>query len=473
MGSSRKASLDRRIVAPEWETLSREEMRARQFRLLKAKLEELAATHPFYRSRWDRAGLRVDRIESLEDFARMVPTMSKGDVLADQAEDPPFGSLLGVDRSHLVQVHLTSGTSGIGQGAFGLTRADAELIGEGYTHMWAYAGLSAGDVGILTYPVTFLAAGMIGLPACQQSGLVPIFGFGVDKRVLVGLIARLGAATIFGTPGVIRELQRVAVEEGYDPRTDFAHMKAICTGLSGPPWVETIESVQEFWGVQVYEDYGSTEAGVAAVSCEYGVWDGNRRYPMHFLDNLVLCEVVDPDTGLAVPPGEVGEVVVTAYRRQASPVVRYRTGDRVVHVPYHACPCGRPFDGIVPGEISRYDDMIKVKAATVWPATVDGVVFSHREVDEYRGLVRRDANGREELVLRVAFRPDTDPGARAALLARITQEVKVATLVTPRVEEAAQLERFDFKAKRWVDERVQATATGHDRTGAGEAEDGS
>lgn len=455
MSIPRPSQPKRRYREPDWELLSREDLRARQFSLVKERLRELAATHPYYRKLWRSADLDVEKIRDFGDFARMVPMMTKQDVLADQADAPPFGTLLGVERRRLAMVHLTSGTSGIGQGAFGLTADDVELAGRSYAHLWHHAGLDAGDVGVMTYPVSFLTAGLIAVPASRQLGLVPVYGFGVDKRILVRVMATLGAAMLFGTPGVLRDLHRVAEEEGIVPGRDI-RLKALCTGLTGPPWVETIESVQEAWRAPVFENYGSTEAGMAAaVSCEYGVWDGTRRFPLHFLDSLVYCEVIDHRTGLPVADGEEGEVVITTFRRQASTVVRYRTGDRVVHVPHSACPCGRPFDGIVPGEIQRYDDMVKIKGATLWPATVDGIVFSHAEIDEYRVTLRSDERGREELLLAVALdkRVALEPTEKAALLDRIRDQIKVATMVTPRVVEVAELPHFDFKAKRWVDER--------------------
>jgi phenylacetate-CoA ligase len=446
----------RRYLAPEWEQLDRATLEARQFEQLKQKLTELSTRNPFYARRWSEAGVDLDKVVSPESFREVVPTISKRDLLDDQDGSPPFGSFLGVDPSELAQMHVTSGTSGVGQGAFGLTANDVALVGQSYAHMWTNAGLSRGDVGILTYPVTFLAAGLIGVASSQAFGLVPIFGFGIDKRLVLELAQKFGAATIFGTPSVLRELQRVATAEGIDPRRDLKGLKALCTGLTGPPYGETIGALQDFWGVPVFENYGQTETGQATgVSCEQGVWDGERRYPIHFLEHMVHCEVLDPESGQPVADGEFGELVITAFRREASPAIRYRTGDRVMFASHESCPCGRPFNGMVPGEVSRYDDMKKIKGTTVWPASVDGIVFARPEVDEYRVVLTRDERGRESLTIQLAVTPEVagDAARAAALTAELRDAVKLTTLVQPEVEIVPDLAKFDFKAKRWFDER--------------------
>ena len=445
-----------RYLDPEWECLDRATLEARQFDVLRQRLEALAVENPFYAPRWRDAGVDVAKITSLAAFRELVPTIDKRDLLEDQDSFPPFGSFIGVDRTRVAQMHVTSGTSGVGQGAFGLTRDDVALVGRSYAHMWMNAGLAPGDVGILTYPVTFLAAGLIGVAASHAFQLVPLFAFGVDKRLVLELAQKFDAATIFGTPSVLRELQRIATAEGIDPRRDLRGLKAICTGLTSAPYGETIGAIQDFWGVRVFENYGQTETGQAtAVSCEQGVWDGERRYPIHFQEHMVHCEVLDPENGEPVADGEYGELVVTAFRREASPAIRYRTGDRVMFASHEWCPCGRPFNGMVPGEVSRYDDMKKIKGTTVWPAAVDGIVFARPEVEEYRVLLTRDERGQETFTIQLALDRATSGDDRRVevLVDEVRDLVKLATLVQPRVEIVRDLEKFDFKVKRWVDER--------------------
>src|ERR1700691_4477901 len=98
---------------------------------------------PFYRKIWSSAGLEPGDIRSLADFER-VPTISKADLRADQAENPPFGSYLCVDISEVKRIHGTSGTSGRPT-AFAWTRRDMDAISEDHARiMWSF-GLRPSD----------------------------------------------------------------------------------------------------------------------------------------------------------------------------------------------------------------------------------------------------------------------------------------------------------------------------------------
>lgn len=445
--------MERRHHDPSWETLDRETLRARQFALLKDRLVHLQATNPFFAKRWADAGVDVTRIQSHDDFARAVPMIDKLDLLADQEAAPPFGDRLGVERDTLAQVHLTSGTTGIGQEAYGLTQHDVFVAGDTFAHAWTYAGLRPGDGVVITNPISFLAAGLAVAESARQIPLFPVFGFSLDKKMILNVMRRFEMASIYAVPTVLLQLQHLAEAEGCT-REDF-NLRAILTSVISPPFA-LIDEICEFWGVPVHDVYGCSQGSSAvAVSCEHGCSDGERRYPTHFLENYFLCEVVDPETGLPVGDGEEGELVLTTLQRDASPVVRFRMRDRVVHQPHHACPCGRPYDGMIPGETGRYDDMLKIKGANVWPPAVDNVLFAHKEVDEYRSRVVLTEDGHEELMMQVSFKPacGLDGSQRAALVAQLAAEVKAVTLVTPRVTEVAELAHFDFKPQRWADER--------------------
>lgn len=449
--------MERRYRDPEWETLDREQLRKGQFELLQTQLTRLAATNPFFADRWREAGVDVAKVTDQDEFARMVPMISKQDLIADQEAAPPFGTRLGVDRSELNGLMMTSGTTGIGQEMYGLTAQDQIVAGEGFAHAWTIAGVQPGDVIVVTPPVNFLSAGLACVQSAHRMQVTPIYGFGVDKTRLVELIGKLGVSMVYAPPNLFLQLQEAAKEMGFDPRTDAPALRGLTTSLIMPPF-SLVYDIQDFWGVPLYDIYGSTQASSgAAVSCEHGVWDGERRYPTHFLEQHWLFEVVDPETGIPVSPGEEGELVVTSLRRQASPVVRFRMRDRVVHAPWDSCPCGRPFDGMVPGETSRYDDMLKIKGMNVWPAAVDTAVFEHREVEEYRGRVVLHENGREDMLITVSFKDDAGLSAdeRANLVGVLVKDVKQATNVTPKVVEVDHLDAFDFKPQRWTDERKQ------------------
>jgi phenylacetate-CoA ligase len=168
---------------------------------------------------------------------------------------------------------------------------------------------------------------------------------------------------------------------------------------------------------------------------------------LHLLEADYLAEVIDPDGDRPVPPGEVGELVVTNLGRHGSPVVRYRTGDLVRPDP-RPCPCGSVFLRLDGGILGRTDDMIHLRGNNVYPSAVEDVIRRFPEVAEYR--IEVDASG-PLAALRVAVEPRGADGA-AELAARVGQAIRDALLFRAEVEGVAPgtLPRFEMKARRIV-----------------------
>jgi phenylacetate-CoA ligase len=184
---------------------------------------------------------------------------------------------------------------------------------------------------------------------------------------------------------------------------------------------------------------------------------------MHVFEWLNYTEVVDPDTGAPVAPGEEGEIVLTNLDIQGSPVLRFSTRDRGRWFPHDACDCGRPWHCIEAGGVGRYDDMLKIRGNNVWPLTVDQVVFAHPEVAEYAGRVFVDGAGRTEVEIRLALKAAAlglAPAAQERLLAALRDGIKERTNVQMqlRVVPAAELPQYLYKARRWTDERKSGYA---------------
>ena len=174
------------------------------------------------------------------------------------------------------------------------------------------------------------------------------------------------------------------------------------------------------------------------------------------MEHRVLCEILRPGTNEPVEPGEEGELVATTLFREAFPIIRFRTGDRVRLMP-EPCTCGRPFLSIEAGTVARYDDMMRIRAQNLWPDAVDKIVFAIGDMEEYAGLVYIDSDGRETVELSVEFKPGAapDPAARAGRIADLAREIQVKLNVRMEIREAPYLTlpRFEFKTRRWTDQR--------------------
>lgn len=261
---------------------------------------------------------------------------------------------------------------------------------------------------------------------------------------------------ICAVPAYLTHMTVVCRELGIDPRTDFPKLDAILT-FAEPFTLEWVAQIEESWGAKVHEMYGSSQtACYGSGTCENGVLYEGERGLMHFDELATLIEVVDPQSGVQVERGEVGEAVVTNLNREGTVLVRFRTGDRVRYMRYDGCDCGRTHDGFECGTIARYDDMMKIKGVNVWPEAVDGVVFGFPEVEEYHGTVSVDDRGREQVTVRVEFKdPDvTEPTASETMTA-LARRLRETTGLRMDVEQAehGSLERFIMKVRRWDDER--------------------
>ncbi|MFQ5904020.1 MAG: phenylacetate--CoA ligase family protein, partial [Candidatus Binatia bacterium] len=265
-----------------------------------------------------------------------------------------------------------------------------------------------------------------------KMGLIPLQTFGVDSETKLHLMKRFRPHYLTLTTAYALRLMLLAKQMGFDPKRDFPNLKGISIAGESYP-IPLARGLEEFWDTRIHEFYGITQGGtIIAFTCEYGVARNGERGAMHLLDPYYYIEVIDPDTLKPVGPGEEGEAVITTLYREGSPVVRSRTRDKVRYLPHDYCPCGRPYGIWEAGNISRYDDMMKIKGTNVWPAMVDGVLFSYTEVDEYGGHVWIDEQGREGVLIRLALKPTSSLtiDERERLLQELSRELLKRTGVS-------------------------------------------
>jgi phenylacetate-CoA ligase len=457
-----------------FQRLSRAELDALQLARLRRQLARVHARSAFYRERLDAAGVRPDGIRSLAEFSQRVPACTKADFLADQTAHPPFGTRLSVEPSHVALVNMTGGTSGQGQETYGRTQHDVALQGFLHALPWFIAGLRPGDVAFNCVPQGGLTTGGWGPP----EGFRVAGATGVNIPGTLGTEAKLDlmlrfpdAAFVYASTNFLHTLTEAIRRRGMRPGDAFRSMRGLFVAGEGYPrrWAE---SIVRDWGCALHEGYGSTQgAGFVASTCAAGaIRSDGAAACLHCFEWENLVEVVDPATGLAVAPGEEGEIVLTNLGIQGSPVIRFATGDRARRLPAQACGCGLAWTCLEAGTIARYDDMLKIRGNNLWPATVDAILFAEPAVAEYAARVYVDDAGRTEVELRYALKAD----ARAAidrdrLCAALAAAIKDRTNVSMRLREVPreELPTFEYKARRWTDERRAGYAAQASKTGSG------
>jgi phenylacetate-CoA ligase len=327
---------------------------------LREQLEYLEASSPFYAER-----LRGARVENPADLPRL-PFTTKEELREGQRREPPFGPHLCAPPERLVRMHVTSGTTGEPV-AVGFTRADHEANSAVGGEAFRIAGLRPDDVVAHCLNYALYAGGIADHMAIEASGatVVPV-GIGQSRRLLE-LIPRLGITAIFGTLSFPAHLAARARELGIEPRgLGLRHI--VTAGEPGAGLAAVRAEIEAAWGATVVDSFGMSDVwSTMAGACGEG--EG-----LHLtVGDYAVMELVDPDSGepLELEDAASGELVWTHLRREASPLLRYRSGD-LAKVWTSPCACGRGEPRIrIDG---RRDDMLRVQAVNVYPQAIGELV---------------------------------------------------------------------------------------------------
>jgi phenylacetate-CoA ligase len=340
-------------------------------RALQEQLAYLESSSAFYaeRLRGEREGVRGPA-----DLPRL-PFTTKEELREGQRREPPFGPQLCVPPERLARMHVTSGTTGEPV-AVGFTRADHEANSAVGGEAFRIAGVRADDTIAHCLNYALYAGGIADHMALEASGatVVPV-GTGQSRRLL-DLIPRLGITAIFGTLSFPAYLAARAREAGLDPAA--LRLRHIVTaGEPGAGLAAVRGEIEAAWGATVGDTFGMSDVwSTMGGACEEG-----EGLHLTVGDHAVL-ELVDPDSGAPVEleDGAAGELVWTHLRREASPLLRYRSGDlgRVWTAP---CACGRTTPRIrIDG---RRDDMLRVQAVNVYPQAIGAIFSRHPRVGRH------------------------------------------------------------------------------------------
>ena len=336
---------------------------------LREQLDYLEASSGFYSER-----LRGSRVRTAADLPQL-PFTTKDELREGQRRDPPFGLHLCAPAERLVRVHVTSGTTGEPV-AVGFTRRDHEANRAVGGEAFRIAGLLADDTVAHCLNYALYAGGIADHMALEASGatVVPV-GTGQSRRLLE-LIPRLGITAIFGTLSFPAYLAARAREAGVEP-AELGLRHIVTAGEPGAGLAAVREEIEQSWGATVSDTFGMSDVW-STMGGDCGESDGLH---LTVSDHAVL-ELVDPESGASreLEDGATGELVWTHLRREASPLLRYRSGD-LATVWTSRCPCGRGEPRIrIDG---RRDDMLRVQAVNVYPQAIAALLDADPRLGRY------------------------------------------------------------------------------------------
>jgi phenylacetate-CoA ligase len=426
------------------ETQSRDDWARLKLDLLQRHLRHAYHGSPYYRATWDAAGLYPSQVRSLDDIRRF-PFIDKHILRERQLAVPPLGDLLAVPERDVVYISASSGSTGVPTASPFTARDFDDWIDYEARQFWS-SGLRPEDRYCHSLNFSLFVGGPCVLGA-QKLGALSIHAGTVPSERLLAIIQQFQATAIWTTPSYAWYLGETLQKEGIDPRRDLSIKRIFVAGEPGGSIPETRARIEALWGASVYDYYGLSDIfGSCAGMCE-------EKHGLHWAEDHILTEVIDPESGEAVAEGERGELVLTTLKKSARPMVRFRTGD-IVSFTSEPCACGRTSERLL-GVHGRLDDMLIIKGVNIFPSDVEAVARKEQNLSgEYRLVVER-INHLDHLTVEVE-KAASYQGSDEDLQHHFAHQLKSLTGVTLEVKILAPdtLPRATHKAKRVEDRRT-------------------
>ena len=424
-----------------YECMEREELRKLQGARVSAMVERVYNPVPFYRKKLQDAGMEPGDITTIDDLKKL-PFTTKQDL----RDNYPFG-LFTLPQADIVRLHASSGTTGKST-VVGYTHNDIQMWSEVVARSLTMAGVGKTDIIQVAYGYGLFTGGLGLHYGAEKVGasVIPISGGNTKKQLQ--LMEDFGSTVIACTPSYAAYLGEALVEEKIDRR----NLKLKAGVFGAEPWTEEMRTqIEQLLGIKAYDIYGLSEIIGPGVSMECHCQKG-----MHIFEDHFIPEIINPETGVVLPYGELGELVFTPATKEAMPLIRYRTRD-LTRLHADKCECGRT---LVRMEkcVGRSDDMLIIRGVNVFPSQVESVLLEMSETKPHYLLVVDRENNLDILEIQVEIEEQffSDEikeleGLRQRIKANIASVLGISATI--RLVEPGTIERSMGKAQRVVDKR--------------------
>ena len=430
------------IYNEEYETMPREALEAIQLRRLQSVVARVYSTVPFYKKRFDEAGVKADDIRSLDDL-RKLPFTYKDNL----RDNYPFG-MFTVPMDNVVRIHASSGTTGKPT-VVGYTARDIQTWSELMARTLMAGGATKGDMIHNAYGYGLFTGGLGFHYGAEKLGasVIPISGGNTKRQVMI--MKDFAPTILTCTPSYALLIGEVAEEMGVDFRE--LHFKAGIFGAE--PWSEQMrEEIEKKLNLKAMDIYGLSEIIGPGVSVECI----EAQNGLHIFEDHFIPEIIDPDTEEVLPYNTPGELVFTTITKEAFPVIRYRTRDISILHP-EPCRCGRTM--VRMGRVrGRSDDMLIIRGVNVFPSQIESVIMEFDGIEpHYQLVVERE--GRLDtlnVMVEVNERIFSDEVKNMqAMEQSLEKNIKEMLGVAAKVKlvEPKSIQRTEGKAVRVIDKR--------------------
>jgi len=426
----------------EYETMPREALESIQLRRLQTTLSRVYATVPFYRKKFDEAGVLPGDMKSLDDLKRLPFTVKQ-----DLRDNYPFG-MFAVPMENVVRIHASSGTTGKPT-VVGYTARDIDTWAELIARSLASAGASRGDIIHNAYGYGLFTGGLGFHYGAEKLGasVIPVSGGNTKRQIII--MKDFGPTILTATPSYALHLAEAAEEEG----VSFRDLKFKSGIFGAEPWSEDMRhEIENKLGLKAIDVYGLSEIIGPGVSIECR----EAQNGLHLFEDHFIPEIIDPETGEVLPYGETGELVITSLTKEAFPVIRYRTRD-ITSLNPEPCICGRTH--IRMNKVSgRTDDMLIIRGVNVFPSQIESVLMQIEGVEPHYQLIVDREDNLDILTVRVEVSKEAFSDEVKGLqqfAENIEKEIKEYLGISAKVRlaEPKSIERSQGKAARVIDNR--------------------
>lgn len=422
------------------ETLSRAEIESLQVEKLR-KTIRIASGSPYYSKVFARMGITPDSIQTIGDLHKL-PFTTK----ADLRDNYPFGLVSG-SLKKCVRLHSSSGTTGNPTVIFH-SAADLDSWANEVARCLYMVGLRDTDVFQNSSGYGMFTGGLGFQYGAEKLGALTVPAGAGNSRRQVKFIQDFGTTALHAIPSYATRLAEVFQEMGIDPRTQTSLRTLI---IGAEPHTEAQRArIEALLGVKAYNSFGMSEMSGPGVAFECPFQNG-----LHIWEDYYIVEIVDPDTLLPVPDGEIGELVLTTLNRESMPIIRYRTRDLTRFLPGE-CPCGRTHRRIdrIKG---RSDDMFIIKGVNIFPMQIEKILMHFEELGSNYLITLENSGNSDEIIVEVELTELTgdDYGSLLRLNKEIVHQLRDEILVTPQVKlvQKGSLPQAEGKAVRVRDLR--------------------
>ncbi len=401
---------------------------------IEALRDQLAYAYqfPLYRKLWNKAQIELNDIRNWDDWGR-IPLLTRKDMIGAMREQPPYGGFWfdGPKRLHITPFPE------LGTIPVLASMGDVHRSIDREAEVFRRAGFTQDDVVQVTFGYTPFYTGMHFHLVAEAVGATVVPAGTGNAEQQARWIAELGVTALITNPSFALKVGSL-LPKHHRVRLIYAGGEPL-SAVEG--YREKLRSAFGGSGVTIVDSYGVSEVGMIATEC-------HAEKGLHVYSNAFLTEILDPETAIPVPAGEVGELVVTQVKQEGFPFVRFRTGDLTRVVSDH-CSCGGTLT-LPKGILGRTDEVRKVKGVKLYPSQIALVLAGFPDISPRNYRVRLWVDGGTDH-MELTIQSSTGHVDEARLKERMRSEL----LIAPNT---LRVETLLADGMQIIDERVKGAS---------------